>query len=165
MSAFDPLRTLALRLDQQPGHDITMHMKAVFWIAGAVLLAACSEGNENSLPNDFYVNLIERKLAQHPCIGDLSKWERNYRLAKPVGISAYTAHANLDVIEFHLRRAGTTTILPGRNVLRRGEMDDWPDGKYIQFIDGRYRIGGNLMYLSRCPSLEKSRHLVPRDGA
>ena len=129
-------------------------MREVFWIAVALSLAACSAGSEESLPDDAYINLIERKLAEHPCVGDLAKWERNYRYAKATGISAYTANADFDVIEFHLRRAGTTTIDPGRNVMRRGEVDGWPDGKYIRFIDGRYKIGENRMRLSRCAPLE-----------
>ena len=125
-------------------------MKAAFWLTGALLLAACSAGSSDSIPDEDYIDLIERKLAEHPCVGDLARWERNYRYARPTGISAYTADADFDVIEFHLRRAGTTTIIPGRNVMRRGEVDGWPDGKYIRFIDGRYKIGENRMRLSRC---------------
>ena len=126
------------------------------WIAGALYLTACSAGNEESLPGDVYIDLIEQKLAEHPCVGDLAQWERNYRYAKATGISAYTANADFDVIEFHLRRAGTTTIVAGRSVMPRGEVDGWPDGKYIRFVDGRYKIGENRMRLSRCAPLEAS---------
>jgi len=132
-------------------------MKAAFWLTGALFLTACSAGDPDSIPDDVYVKLIERKLAEHPCVGNLAQWERNYRYARRTGISAYTADADFDVIEFHLRRAGTTTIIPGRNVMRRGELDGWPDGKYIRFIDGRYKIGENRMQLSRCAPLQTSK--------
>lgn len=131
-------------------------MRIAHWIAAALLLSACSDGNDTALLSGAYVDLIEQRLAKHPCIGDLEKWERNYRFAKPTGLSAYTAHADIDIVEFHLRRSGTTTIVPGRNVMRRGESDDWPDGKNIRSIDGRYKIGENRLSLSRCGRLTDS---------
>ena len=131
-------------------------MKILSCIAGALLLAACSEAADHAVPNNEYINLIEQKLAGHPCVGDLSQWERTYRFAKPRGFSAFTAHADIDVIEFHLRRAGTATVRPGRTVLPRGEVDDWPDGKYIRSIDGRYKIGSDVVRLSRCALLKES---------
>lgn len=118
--------------------------------AAAILLTACSGGSETEVPSEAFVDLIEQRLAAHPCVGDIGKWERSYRFARPTGLSAYTAQADIDVIEFHLRRAGTTTISPGRIVMRRGELDDWPDGQYIRSIDGRYRLGNSTLHLSRC---------------
>lgn len=125
-------------------------MKDSIWIAGALLQAACSAAGDDAVPGEDLVNFIEEKLAQHPCVGELAEWERNYRFAKHTGLSAYRSPANRDVIEFHLRRAGTFIIRPGRNVMPRGQVDDWPDGKSVSFIDGRYHIGANQMYLSRC---------------
>lgn len=113
-------------------------------------LAACSPGNERSYPLDSHLDLIEQELEGHPCVGDLNKWERNYRFAKPSGLSAYTAHANFDVIEFHLRLAGSTRVSAGRNVFTRGKKDDWPDGKGIRFIDGSYKIGERSLRMPRC---------------
>jgi len=113
-------------------------------------LAACSPGNQSTFPSDPYIDLIEQRLEQHPCVGNLNEWERNYRFAKPSGLSAYTAQANFDVIEFHLRRAGSTRISPGRNVFTRGEQDDWPDSKGIGFLDGSYKIGERSLRMPRC---------------
>lgn len=132
-------------------------MKIITCISGALLLGACSGAADQAVPNAGLVNLIEQKLASHQCVGDLSQWERTYRFAKPTGFSAFTAHADIDVIEFHLRRAGTVTVSPGRTILRRGEVDDWPDGKYIRSIDGRYKVGGDALRLSRCVPLNVSR--------
>jgi hypothetical protein len=129
-------------------------MRAGCWIAAALLMSACSDESDRDVPVDAYINLIEQKLANHPCVGELAQWERSYRFAKPGGISAFTAHADHDVIEFHLRRAGTTTIAPGRNVMRRGSVDDWPDGKNIRYIDGRYKIGENVLRVGSCVPLK-----------
>ncbi|HVL29974.1 MAG TPA: hypothetical protein VM326_04565 [Sphingomicrobium sp.] len=125
-------------------------MKDSAWIAGALLLAACSAPGKDAVPGENLVNFIEEKLAQHPCVGDLEEWERNYRFAKHTGLSAYRSPTNRDVIEFHLRRAGTFVIRPGRNIMPRGAEDDWPDGKSVHFLAGRYHIGAHQMYLSRC---------------
>ena len=116
-------------------------------------MTACSARSEDSLPDEVYINLIEQRLAKHPCVGDLANWERNYRFAKASGISAYTAQADFDVIELHFRHAGATTIHPSRNLLPRGEMDSWPEGKSIRTIDGRYKIGENRLRVSRCTPL------------
>jgi len=131
-------------------------MKASVWITGTLLLTACSVGSDDAVPSEVHINLIEQRLEKHPCVGDLSKWERNYRFAKTSGFSAYAANADIDVIEFHLRRAGATMIHPVRNIMRRGEIEDWPDGKYIRSIDGRYKLGENRLRVARCSRLEKS---------
>ena len=128
-------------------------MKLASIVAGALLLTACSDTIPRDVPSDRLIDLVERDLASHPCVGDLSGWERTYRFAKPTGFSAFTRHADLDVIEFHLRRAGTATVASGRTILRRGDGDDWPDGKYIRSIDGRYKIGGHALQLSQCTPL------------
>lgn len=127
------------------------------YIVATLLLSACSDKVALSVPGDNFMDLIEGKLAKHPCVGDLSRWERTYRFAKPRGFSAYTMHADIDVIEFHLRRGGTAIVVPGRTVLTRGDDDDWPDGKHVGSIDGRYKIGGGVLQLSPCVPLNASR--------
>lgn len=132
-------------------------MKGLPYVVAALLLSACSDSAELAVPSDNFIDLIEGKLANHRCVGDLSRWERTYRFAKPTGFSAYTMHADIDVIEFHLRRAGTATVVAGRTVLPRGEADDWPDGKYVRSVDGRYKLGGAALQLSSCVPLNPSR--------
>ena len=44
----------------------------------------------------------------------------------------------------------TFTIEPGVKVLRRGETDDWPDGRNVHSLDGRFRIVGDKLSVSRC---------------
>ena len=42
------------------------------------------------------------------------------------------------------------TIEPGVKVLRRGDSDDWPDGRNVHSLDGRFRIVGDKLSVSRC---------------
>lgn len=126
-------------------------MKPLGILAAALSLTGCGQPVEDAVPVDSIIELVEARLATHPCIGDLNAWERNYRFAKSTGYSAYTSHADLDVVEFHLRRAGSTTIAPGRNILRRDDVDDWPDGKGITSIDGRFRMSDKRLTMPPCP--------------
>ena len=125
-------------------------MRFVPLIIGPVLLGACYRQNPDATPSDSQVAMVEQRLANHPCVGDLKEWERHYRFAPATGLSAYTASFDLDVIEFHLRRAGSFTIEPGVKVLRRGDSDDWPDGRNVHSLDGRFRIVGDKLSVSRC---------------
>ncbi len=115
-----------------------------------VLLGGCYRENPEAAPSAAQIAMVEKRLADHPCVGDLREWERNYRFAPATGISAYTTRSDLDVVEFHLRRAGTFTIEPGVNVLRRADSDDWPDGRNVHSLDGRFKIVGNGLAISRC---------------
>jgi hypothetical protein len=125
-------------------------------------LTGCSTGDNDAAPPDRIIELIENKLERDPCIGDLDRWERNYRFAGSTGLSAYTAMVDHGIVEFHLRRAGSFAIRPGRQVLRRGEKDDWPDGPYVQSVDGYFDLGTHALSMPRC-----SRTATPRssDGA
>ena len=113
-------------------------------------LIACSTNSDVAAPHDSTIDLIEAKLADHPCIADLNEWERNYRFAKSSGLSAYTAGVDREVVEFHLRRTGTVEIHPRRNVLRRGDLNDWPDGPYVQSVDGQFDMGTHVLRMPRC---------------
>ena len=96
-----------------------------------LLLAAChSEADDKAVPNAAVVERLEAKLAQHPCVASLEDWERNYRFSRKAGfVFPGSLNPDLDVIELHLRRAGTVTIRPGRNVMTPGPGGDWPDSR------------------------------------
>ena len=125
-------------------------MRSAPIILAFVFLGGCYRENPEAAPSETQVAMVERRLAGHPCVGDLNDWERYYRFAPATGISAYTTRSDLDVIEFHLRRAGTFTIQPGVNVLRRADSDDWPDGRNVYSLDGRFKIVGDGLSISRC---------------
>ena len=94
---------------------------------------------------------LEAKLAKHPCIGDLQQWERNYRFSrKPAFLFPHSINPDLDVIELHLRRVGTVSILPTRNVMVPAPAGDWPDSRPIQSIDGRFTLSSGALALKRC---------------
>jgi hypothetical protein len=124
-------------------------------LIGLALLGGCYREDPEAAPSEAQVAMVEQQLAGHPCVGDLKDWERYYRFAPATGMSAYTTRSDLDVIEFHLRRAGTFTIEPGVRVLRRGETDDWPDGRNVYFIDGRFKIVGNGLVMPGCRAVRK----------
>lgn len=126
-------------------------MKLATSILGGLILAGCSQGGQDAVPSMAHVNAIERKLADDPCIGELTRWERTYRFAKPHGLSAYTAYSDPKVIEFHLRQAGTVAIEPGRRIIRRNALDDWPDGSYVRSIDGTFDVTKSALRLGPCP--------------
>lgn len=130
-------------------------MKSIAILPAALALASCSfEIDDASIPAEADIQRVERKLADHPCVGDLGQWERNYRYSRKTGLfSDYSLNPDLDVIEFHLRRAGTIAIAPGRNVMRTDQTPDWPDTRTIRTIDGRYKIEGGLLDLARCEPL------------
>lgn len=120
-------------------------------------LVGCSTSSDNATPDESTIALIEAKLAAHPCISDLNKWERNYRFAKPTGLSAYTANIDHGVVDFHLRRAGTVAILPGRIVLSRHDFGDWPDGPYVQSVDGQFDTRTHALRMPRCTGMGTTR--------
>ena len=57
---------------------------------------------------------------------------------------------DLEVIEFHLRRASTINISPGRNIMESAPNGDWPDSNQIQSIDGRFALANDALMMPRC---------------
>ena len=137
-------------------------MKIRHLLALSVGLIGCSTKSNDAAPSESMIDMIESKLERHECIGDLKQWERNYRFARPSGISAYTTKVDQGIVEFHLRRAGRVEIRPGRYALRRGDLGDWPDGPYVQSVDGHFDIGTHALSMPRCrrgshPSSQRGR--------
>ena len=122
-----------------------------------VLLSGCDYGvDDNALPSDADIQHIEASLSNHDCIGDLSLWERNYRFSRKAGFLAeQSLHPDLDIIEFHLRRAGTITITAGRNVMVPGPGGDWPDSNPITSIDGRYQLSSGALSVGPCKPVKQ----------
>ncbi|HEX2802495.1 MAG TPA: hypothetical protein VHN55_00715 [Sphingomicrobium sp.] len=122
-------------------------------IAGAAvfLLAGCTVVDDSAVPESPDIQRLEKQLAQHPCVGGLDGWQRNYRFSRKTGLfSPYSLSPDLDVIEFHLRRARTVTIAPGLNVLPPEAGGNWPDSQAIQTVDGRYRLTDGSLKLAPC---------------
>ena len=130
-------------------------MKAVVAILCSAILLGCSgpEG-ELSMPRAADVERLEAAVARHPCIGSLDGWERNYRFAMSKRVFwPDSNHANQDVIEFHLRRAGTVAIAPARNLVPLTENGDWPDSSPIRTVDGSFVISSGRLTVARCKPL------------
>ena len=127
-------------------------MKALATIPALLFLAACGGiVDDTATPAAADIEQLESRLAAHPCIGYLARWERNYRFSRKAGfLSAHSLYPDLDVIEFHLRPVGTVRITAGRNVLQPRSAD-WPDSSPIKAIDGRYTLSSGALSLTGCP--------------
>ena len=127
-------------------------MKARAAAVMLLLVSAChGQVEDNATPSPTHVERLERKLAKHPCVGDLTQWERNYRFSRKSGLlSPHALYPDLDVIELHLRRVGTVRITPQRNVMTPGPGGDWPDSSPIRSIDGKFTLSSGALKLARC---------------
>ena len=132
-------------------------MKGVIASALFVLLTACAAEEDSSVPSEEQITSVEARLASHPCIGSLESWERNYRYGMSKRMFwPQSDHPNFDVIEFHLRRAGSVSIAPGRSRFSTGS-GDWPDSSSIQSIDGSFVIGSGRLNVGRCKPAARGR--------
>ena len=132
-------------------------MKGVVASALCVLLMACAAEEDSSVPSEQEIAKVEAKLASHPCIGSLDSWERNYRYGMSKRMFwPQSDHPNFDVIDFHLRRAGSVDIAAGRNRFSTGS-GDWPDSSSIQSIDGSFVIGSGRLKVGRCKPVATGR--------
>jgi hypothetical protein len=119
-----------------------------------LLLAGCTNIDDDAVPEASDIQRLEEQLAQHPCVGDLDDWQRNYRFSRKTGLfSPYSLDPDLDVIELHLRRARTVTIAPGLNLLPPEAGGNWPDSQAIQTVDGRYRLTDGTLKLAPCEAV------------
>ena len=121
-----------------------------------LLLAGCSANvDDTAVPSDVDIARLEARLAEHPCVGDLKEWERSYRFSRKTGLfTPYSLNPDLDVIEFHFRRAGTISIEPALKVMAPGQSGDWPDSAAIQSLEGRFTIAGGSLRLPRCKPIQ-----------
>lgn len=118
-----------------------------------LLLLACAAEGDSSVPSEQQIAAVEAKLASHPCIGSLNDWERNYRFGMSKRMFwPQSDHPNFDVIEFHLRRAGSVQIGPGRAGFST-RSGDWPDSSSIESIDGSFAMTGGRLTLGKCKRL------------
>ena len=133
-----------------------MHRRALLLVT--LLLVACQDDVvDNAVPEPADVERLEARLAQHPCIGPLADWERNYRYSRKTGLfSPHSLNPDIDVIEFHLRRAGTIAISPGRNVMAPAPSGDWPDSNPIQSVDGKFTLSSSSLNISPCTPAGRS---------
>lgn len=121
----------------------------------ALFLAECSQPKtSNVLPSIQDVDRLESKISTHPCVGELSAWERNYRIAKGRHVFLpRSALKDVDVIEFHYRHIGPVTISGARNLLPPSVNGDWPDNRSIRTIDGSFVISSGELHVTPCAPL------------
>ena len=129
-------------------------MRAILALSSLFLVAgACSpERRADEVPSAEQIDRVETALSRSPCIGDLAQWERNYRYSRKAGMFFWhSINPDLEVIEMHLRQAGTVAVRPGRAVVEPSLSRDWPDIKGIRAIDGRFWLGNGRLQLRGCP--------------
>lgn len=125
-------------------------MKIRVAILSMLLLTACDD-ERNHLPQPLESDLVklEAKLARHRCVGDLNLWERTYRFKRNPGMLA-SESTDFSVIEFHFRKAGTITLVPGHKVVNPDDSESWPDSPAVEAVSGIYRIRTGTLNVERC---------------
>lgn len=131
-------------------------MKARITLIGVLMLASCGEETTHSpVPAQSDLSKLEAKLARHPCVGELGTWERSYRFLRTPRMLD-PDHIDFGVIEFHFRRAGTITLVPGHRVFTPDDSENWPDSPAVQALSGRYGIKSGTLNVAKCLPLPKS---------
>ena len=124
------------------------------------LLAACTPREVK--PTEAEMDRVEAALAKLPCIGDLSRWERQYLyhpdfFAEEVAAASKEGRAprpsgyDRNVIEVHLREAGFEEFGSGRksySTYPPGSLDS-DDWKYL-IAYGSYDLKGDKLHLAAC---------------
>lgn len=133
-------------------------MKALASASALLLLAGCDvQLDDTSVPSAEDIRRLETMLSKHPCVGDVGGWERNYRFSRKTGLlSDYTLNPDFDVIEFHLRRAGTISIEPRMSIMAPTPGGDWPDSSPIRSVDGKFTLGSGALTMSRCEPIARA---------
>lgn len=69
-------------------------------LALVLLLSGCDTGvPDTATPPEADIQRAEARLAQHPCVGNLDLWERNYRFSrKPSLLWPHSFYPDFDVI-------------------------------------------------------------------
>lgn len=101
------------------------------------------------MPGDTDLAKLEQKLARHPCIGELDLWERSYRFKRTSGMFSSDS-TDFSVIEFHFRRTGTITLVPGSKAVSPDDSENWPDSPSIETLSGRYNVKSGRLSVERC---------------
>ena len=132
-------------------------MRAGLIVVSALAVASCFQDiDDPSIPAAKDIAHLEDALSRHPCVGDLGLWERNYRFSRKTGLlTPYSLNPDFNIIEFHLRRAGTMTIEPGRHVMQWREAEDWPDTNTIRTVDGRFVVESDTLEVARCKPMAR----------
>ena len=117
-----------------------------------VALAGCtSEPDRPLVPAEKDVARLEARLGQHPCVGTLDEWERNYRLGHQSSqLWPGTFTPEFDVIEFRFRHTGPISIKPARNIVAIGADQDWPDSPAVRTLTGRFNVKSGRLNVDRC---------------
>jgi hypothetical protein len=99
-------------------HRIVVSL-AVLALSPVLYLFGCSEGPIPLAPSTAKINRLERRLARHPCVGSLDRWERNYTHKSEPFLLDYLGRIGEDgwqlarwydyrTIDFDLREPGIT---------------------------------------------------------
>ncbi|QIL02128.1 hypothetical protein G7078_04545 [Sphingomonas sinipercae] len=129
-------------------------MRLLPFAVAVLFCAGCDPSVDDTVtPAARDIERLERMLAAHPCVGPLDRWERNYRFSRRSGLLfGHSLNPEMDVIEFHLRRAGTVVVLPGRYVMAPPPNGDWPDSRPIEALDGKLTLSSGKLAMTPCAS-------------
>ena len=70
---------------------------AVLALTLVLYLASCSEGPVPRLPSKSAIERLEQRLAKHPCVGSLDRWERHYTFKSEPVLADYVGGSILGI--------------------------------------------------------------------
>ena len=116
-------------------------------------LASCSDEERSAaIPSGEDIARLEASLASNPCVGSLDRWERHYRFqTRRMTFSKTAVVANLGVIEFQLRPAGTTVSQPGFVVHAAEPVHPFPPvAREERTLTGLFAIASGKLNIRGC---------------
>lgn len=124
-------------------------MRVGLTLSLGILAIGCSQERHSPMPREADIQRLEARLANHPCVGELDGWERNYRY-KRTASAFWTDNTDFSVIEFHFRQAGTITLAPVRRIIGPDNSADWPDSRAIRSVSGVFNTKSGTARLAKC---------------
>lgn len=118
-----------------------------------IMLASCAEEERSAaIPSGEDIARLEAALERNPCVGSLDKWERHYRFqTRRMTFNKTAVVANLGVIEFQLRPAGTTVSQPGFVVHAAEPVHPFPPvSREERTLTGLFAIGSGKLNIRGC---------------
>lgn len=109
----------------------------------------CERIRQHRRPAAAVIDRIEERLARHPCVGDLARWQRLYSFEMSDRRGAEPAHVDETTVAFMLRQAGVNGFRPVRRVtapLVWVNVDD----RIYDFVSGSFNVASGKLSVDHC---------------
>lgn len=122
------------------------------FIATLMIVACSDEPKPAAIPSDQDIARLEKALASHPCVGGIEQWERHYRFhTRRSTFGPAQSLTNFTMLEFELRRTGTSEAQPGFVVHAVNPPHPFPPaGSNERRLTGTFALRGGQLTLKGC---------------